>query len=199
MRALRREIDQEMSEAQTALEQAHARQTLQDQLNETLQVRLTGLEGIATELRALVAAREAKVMDLEALLKRRDEDLGSANARIRDLEALVKEAGGQVKEASAAMKARDLRLHAAEEELVCVRKEAAAKEEPERQGKKEEDNSGDNDDEGPREVVVLCSLRLHPGGRMDVKPGFSVDPTEPPPEEGGESLARWFQIGGGRY
>ena len=120
MRALRREIDQEMSEAQTALEEAHARQTLQDQLNETLQVRLTGLEGIATELRALVAAREAKVMDLEALLKRRDEDLGSANARIRDLEALVKEAGGQVKEASAAMKARDRRLHAAEEELVGV-------------------------------------------------------------------------------
>ncbi|KAL1504677.1 hypothetical protein AB1Y20_008457 [Prymnesium parvum] len=44
------------------------------------------------------------------------------------------------------------------------------------------------------EAVVLCTLRLYSGGRLDVKPGLSTDPSEAP-----AAGARWFQLAGGRY
>jgi hypothetical protein len=61
----------------------------------------------------------------------------------------------------------------------------------------------DDDDEGEEklEEVLLCALRLFPGGRLDVKPPFSVDPAnvEAVPDPNADKMARWYSVPGTRF
>ena len=51
------------------------------------------------------------------------------------------------------------------------------------------------------EEVLLCALRVFPGGRLDVKPPFSVEPgsADPQPDAMGDKMARWYSVPGTRY
>ena len=71
------------------------------------------------------------------------------------------------------------------------------------------DSDGEREGADRTEEVLLCTLRLYPAGRLDVKPPLSVDPSASPfgaaaaGEEGvgpdGQPLARWYAIPGTRY
>jgi Meckel syndrome type 1 protein len=53
--------------------------------------------------------------------------------------------------------------------------------------------------EVPLREVLLCTLRLFPGGRLDVKPPFSVEPKSPGDDPNEEKLARWYAVPGTRF